>query len=180
MKLVSNILRNSTFSIAPFELEMGTIILLFISVGKDVKVCENKEIGFIVKQKPYWVEFDLHVNDEEAVKVINDNIEYLSPFLSQQNKHVSKDILHTLSGMDVRLINMFIKRKVENENFFEINTAGIGTTSIKFMFDFLISEIKDSNFNVSYMVIEPNEKVKRINPIFISENNIEEIFISIY
>lgn len=172
--------KDTNLSITPFDLEKGNIAILFVPVGKDVNICNNADFGFKIRQKPYWVKFEIEPITKNVVNIINDNINYLSPFLKIQHNCFNKDILQKLSGWDIRLINMFIKRKIEGETFFEINTAGLALSSIKLMFHFLLSEIKNSNYNVTYIVVESTEKPKSSNPIFITRNNIKEVLDTIY
>lgn len=180
MSLIRNITENRNFSIAPFSLKQGNIMLLFIPAGESIKVCENNNIGFDVKQKPYWVKFTLEVMNSIVIRMINDNIVYLSPFFSFRHDSFTKKSLKQLSGWDIRLVNMFIARKIGGVQFFELNTAGLSLTSIKLMFRFLISELSDSNYKVTYLVIEPNSKLDRNTPIFIDENNVEDNFKRLY
>lgn len=75
---------------------------------------------------------------------------------------------------------MFVKRKIEREVFFEVNTAGLSINSIRILFNFILSEMNNSNYKVTYLIIEPNEKPNNTNPISISESNIEKVFDNIY
>lgn len=180
MNIENNNTEMSNHSITPFSIEKGDIILLFIPAGKDIRVCENVELGLKTKQKPYWVEFNLDVTYSKAIKEINDNIAYLSSFLSLQNELVKKDTLKGFSSIEFRMINMFVKRKAEKFSFFEINTAGLSISSIRRLFHFLISEVKDSDNEAKYIIVEPSINVATNNPIFVTESNVTEILNTIY
>lgn len=156
------------------------LILMSVPAGEDVEVYKRNRMDFLGTELPYWVKFTLEPIKKEYVDLINNSITYLSPYLTTLKKSFSKKELNGLSGRDIRLVNMYIARKIENVRFFELNTAGLSLSSIKIMLKFLISEISDSNNEATYLVIEPDGNFDRNAPIFVTKNNFEETFRKIY
>jgi hypothetical protein len=181
MNLIDNLFFIPKYSISPFKLRLGELALLFMPNGNDIMVCKrNIELFPSIKCQPYWVKFIVENIGDEEIKLINDNITYLQPFFSMKissNYQFSRQEI--LSGWDIRLINLFILRK-RGIHFFELNTAGLSTTSIRLMFNFLLQEIKESNHCISYLLIEPNINNNNNNPIFITHKNVDSIYDIIY
>jgi hypothetical protein len=167
------------YSISPFSLNNGEVMLLSLPAGIDVKFCKrNKEQSIKINYQPYWVKFSIEKIDKESIDIVNQNIEYLRPYFSSNfipKRELTKREILLLSGWDVRLINMFIMRK-KGVYFFELNTAGLSLTSIFIMFKFLLGEIEESKNTASYLIIEISSFKYYNNPIFVTKNNLSDVY----
>nr|WP_321450321.1 hypothetical protein [uncultured Carboxylicivirga sp.] len=172
MTFVKNFKKDSILSISPFVLEKGNIILLSVPIGKDIRVCEGLE--FEVYIKPYWVSFNIDVFDKNVLNTLKENSSYLAPFLTIGLENLSMNQLKNISGLDIRIVNMFISRVWNKVEFFEVNLAGLSTNSIKTLLNFLLSEIESSNMETAYLVVDPIIKLFS-NPININKGNIQSI-----
>ena len=90
MSTVVSFERDMKLTINPFKLEKGSIVLLFMPPGRDVKVCENL-LGLTVYHSPYWVKFHPERIDEVALKLLNNKIDYLRRFLTKPYSKFTKE-----------------------------------------------------------------------------------------
>lgn len=156
------------------------LMLMFVACGEDVEVYKRLNLVFLGPKLPYWVKFILEPMTNKGIDLINSNISYLSPYLSTPLRKFSKKELKQLSGWDIRLVNMYFARIVNGIRFFELNTAGLSTSSIKRIFNFLISELANSEYDLTYLIIEPNNSYRDGTLLFIDEKNIGEVFSKYY
>lgn len=162
------------YSIVPFNFKLGDIALFFMPFDKDIKICEKlKELLPYVIYQPYWVEFNTEKMDNDKVRLIEDNISYLRPFFGMEY-HLSKNNVF-FEGWDARMVNLFLKRK-QGIKFFELNIAGLSTNSIRLMFKFLLQEMKETNCQVAYLIVDPTIHTNSDNPIFITNENWIDVY----
>ncbi len=158
----------------------SALVLMSMPVGQDIEVYKNNNMDFLGKELPYKVKFILEPIKKMDIDLIKKSKDYLIPFFSNPNHEFTLKGMRQMSGWDVRLVNLFLARKLRGVSFFEVNTAGMSLSSVKLMFNFLISELSDSNYNVTYLVIEPDGKSKMNTPIYIDEDNLKEIIEKYY
>lgn len=181
MILLSCAENNFKYSINPFKLELGKVMLLFLpkDIETDVKLCERSSVfSFHIHKYPYWVRFTLEKIQQEDIEIINSNMKYLHSFFSfgpNANYQFTKKTIKELSGWDIRLLNMFLKR-VKGEDFFELNIAGLSISSILLMLEFVLAE---SKFLSSYLIIDSTGNYKN-NPLIITEANYRDVYSQVY
>jgi hypothetical protein len=169
------------YAISPFSLKEGEALLMFLHHPEDIFFCKNQEKYLDISERPYWVKHTTDKINRKSLKIISEHIDYLAPFLTEsfsQHKTFKKRDFYSISGSDIRIINMFLRRVQNGINFFELNLSGLTGSSIKTVLEFVLQEIKSSDYKASYLLIESlgqKENFIQPNPIYINTTNINQI-----
>ncbi len=155
--------RQAIFVFPPFPLN-GNV--RFISSNKNIFYCPKE---------PCWVRCVAYDIDKTDLQLINENIElfYRMGVFSYKDEPINQNDIDQLDGGDVRLLNILICR-LKKESFLEVNIVGLTLDSVRRILRFIIDDI---TYNiVTYVIVEYTDLVKtNANPIFISNDNIEDI-----
>ncbi len=165
----------NTLPIPSFSIKKGEILFIHIPTKYDVNVFNKKSNipNLDIQIESEWVKFQIMRYSNAALDEINKYLPYLQQFSSSLHsyKQLTKKNIATLSGWDIRLINLFYLLHVKKSPFIEINVAGLAPESIVHLLDFSM-DIHSSKDKQGTIVIVDSNKKNLENPTFITPNNL--------
>jgi len=157
-----------------FDVIENQMLLLHVPTSYDVDVFNKKSKiqNIDIQQESKVIPFEILKLNKKAMIYINESFEYLKQFSPSLHllKHITEDNIATLSGIDIRLINLFYYIRFKKNNFIEINIAGLSIQSIQYLLYFLVTELFVMHSLKTIVIIDPVTTISP-NPAFINLNN---------
>ncbi len=159
------------------SIKYGEALFVFAPTPKSENVRfvnSNKDIIKCFKD-PCWLKCEAYNCSKKDIRLINENIETFQGLglFPYNNGRISQKDIDKLEGGEVRLMNLLLCR-LKQEDFIELNVAGLSYSSIEKLLDFVVNDIH--NNSVAYLVVAYTDFViTKTNPISICPGNIKHI-----